>query len=478
MTIHIAGLGPGSAGLLTIDVRELLGSGLPVIVRTRHHPTVAELDPEGRWEDCDSLYEAGGFDEVYERIARRVLERLGSGGGIFAVPGHPRVAEVAVTRLEERAAAGGVETRLYPGLSYVDVALAVIDIDAANVQLCDALDLRVDPARPALVAQLFDRDRTSQLKLQLLDLYPPEHRVTLLSALGTAQATTTGLPLAELDHGPTGYLDALFVPALASEENVRTLDGLAAIVRRLNSPGGCPWDQEQTHESLRKYLLEETHETLEALDAGDRERIAEELGDLLLQVFMHAEVARREDTFALGDVTAGIGRKLIRRHPHVFGTGEAKTAADVERNWERLKQREKPGTSLLGGVPAGLPALAASQSLQGRARKVGFDWPDIEGPLEKLREEIAEFAHAEGAAEREDEFGDILFVAANIADRLGLDAEQCLRLANQKFRRRFEVVERLAEARNLDMAAMDIVELDRLWDEAKARLAAGGANEL
>jgi tetrapyrrole methylase family protein/MazG family protein len=187
---------------------------------------------------------------------------------------------------------------------------------------------------------------------------------------------------------------------------------------------------------------------------------------------MHVEVARREGTFSLGDVTGGIGRKLIRRHPHVFASGDARTASEVEQNWEKLKQLEKPDGSALGGVPAGMPALAASQSLQSRARKVGFDWPDIDGPLEKLREEIAEFARAADASEREDEFGDILFVAANIADRLGLDAEQCLRAANRKFRTRFELVEQLAGERGVRLDELQIEGLDALWDEAKARLAA------
>lgn len=251
---------------------------------------------------------------------------------------------------------------------------------------------------------------------------------------------------------------------------VRTFDGLAAIVARLNAPGGCPWDREQTHESLRHYLLEETYEALEALDSGDPAVIAEELGDLLLQVLMHAEVARREDTFAFGDVTESIGTKLIRRHPHVFGSGSARTAEEVHANWEQLKRAEKPEGSILDGVPVALPALSASQSMQGRARRVGFDWPDVEGPLEKLREEIAEFASADGHTDREEEFGDILFVLANVADRLGVDAEQALRRANAKFRLRFAELERIAQERGVDLKALDLAGLDALWDEAKTNL--------
>jgi tetrapyrrole methylase family protein/MazG family protein len=385
MTIHVAGLGPGPSGLLTLEVRDLLMSGRPVIVATRHHPCVKELDAEGTWDDCDRFGKPGQGAEVHEVVAAYVVDALAAGGGVFAVPGHPLMSGSAAPNVLALAQARGIEIEIYAGLNYAD---------------------------------------------------------------------------------------ALYVSPLQPEEDVRTLDGLAAIVRRLNAPGGCPWDQEQTHESLRKYLLEETYETLEALDSGDRAAMAEELGDLLLQIFMHVEVARREGTFSLGDVTGGIGRKLIRRHPHVFASGDARTASEVEQNWEKLKQLEKPDGSALGGVPAGMPALAASQSLQSRARKVGFDWPDIDGPLEKLREEIAEFARAADASEREDEFGDILFVAANIADRLGLDAEQCLRAANRKFRTRFELVEQLAGERGVRLDELQIEGLDALWDEAKARLAA------
>ncbi len=298
----------------------------------------------------------------------------------------------------------------------------------------------------------------------LLAAYPATHPVTLLTGTGTETTTVDGLTAAAVPQ-------SIYVPPLAEIENVRTLDGLAAIIARLNAPGGCPWDAEQTHESLRQYLLEEAYEVLQAIDDGDRGALVEELGDLLLQVFMHAEVARREGTFATGDITESIGRKLIRRHPHVFGDVTAETADAVAQNWEQIKKAEKPGGSILAGVPVALPALAASQSLQGRARRVGFDWPDIEGPLDKLQEELAEFARADGDADREDEFGDILFVAANIADRLGIDAEQALRRANAKFRKRFGLVERFAEARGIDMQQLDLAGLDALWDEAKATLA-------
>jgi tetrapyrrole methylase family protein/MazG family protein len=297
---------------------------------------------------------------------------------------------------------------------------------------------------------------------------PAEREVTVLSALGTADEAIRSVPLDELDHRPFGYLDTLYLPPLDALDDLRRMDGLIDVVARLHAPGGCPWDREQTHLSLRPHLLEEAYETLEAIDRDDPAALTEELGDVLLQVLMHAEVGARNDDFVLADVIEHIARKLIRRHPHVFGEATASTAEEVYQNWEQLKKQEKPRDSILDGVPVSLPALAASQSIQGRARRVGFDWPDIEGPLDKLREEIGEFARAADAGERADEFGDILFVLVNIADHLGVEAEQALRGANAKFRRRFAGVERLARERNLDLKDLDLAALDALWDEAKA----------
>jgi tetrapyrrole methylase family protein / MazG family protein len=468
--LHVVGLGPGKMDLLTSETRELV-QRLPVLLRTRHHPTVAELFA-GRADDvwdCDDLYATGlAFEAVYPAIAERALSSAEAGAEtVFAVPGHPLMAERSVQAILAGANERGVIVRVYAAVSYADVAAVELGLDMGVLQLCDALELRIDAQRPALISQLYDRDTTTALKLRLLEIYPPEHGVIVLRELGGDTTARLDLPLSDLDHRPFGYLDCLFVPPIAPLSDVRRFDGLAYVIARLHAPDGCPWDREQTHESLRPHLLEESYEALEAIDSGDRARLTEELGDVLLQVLMHAAVAERLDEFTFADVSEHIARKLIRRHPHVFGDGTANNADEVYQNWEALKQKEKPQTSILDGVPATLPALAASQSIQGRARRIGFDWPDIEGPLEKLAEEIGEFARAGNADEREDEFGDVLFVVANIAQRLGIDAEQALRRANDKFRRRFGIVERLAAEAGQDLKELDLAGLDRLWDRAK-----------
>jgi len=467
--VHIVGLGPGPASLVTVETQRLLGSGMPVILRTRHHPAVEDLAIAGPVSDCDDLYRAGAsFADVYQAVATRVLDAGSRGPVVFATPGHPLVAEASAGLLLAGAEAAGIAVRVYPAVSFLDVASVALRMDLGGVQVCDALALRVDTWRPVIVSQVYDRDTVTAVKLALLDLYPAGHPVTVLSALGTPEESTSVVPLSDLDHYARGHLDALFLPALDPLQDVRRFDGLAYVIERLHAPDGCPWDREQTHETLRPHLLEESYEALEAIDSGDPAAIEEELGDVLLQVLMHAAVATRTGDFTLGDVVEHITRKLVRRHPHVFGDTVAATAEQVHQNWQALKQQEKPRSSVLQGVPATLPSLAASQAIQGRARRAGFDWPDIEGPLEKLREELEELAQAGDAAGREEEFGDVLFVAVNIADHLGVDAEQALRAANTKFRARFGAMEALARERGADLQAMDLAAMDALWDEVKA----------
>lgn len=468
-TVHIAGLGPGGPGLLTEETRALLSSGVRVMLRTRRHPTVEALDLARTWESCDDLYATGGgFAAVYEAIGERVRRAADEGDLVFAVPGHPLVQEATVPPLIESLRGAGHHVVVHPAVSYLDVAAVAVERDLDGIQLCDGLALRIDPRRPAVVGQVHDRAAASQVKLALLELYPAAHGVALLHALGTAEQSVRWQPLEALDREPTAYLDSLYVPPLALEADLRHLDAAGAIVERLHAEGGCPWDREQTHSSLRKYLLEEAYELIEAIDSGDPERIAEEAGDVLLQVLMHANVGEREGTFAIGDVTETLIRKLIRRHPHVFGDVEVSSAAEVATNWEAIKRAERPERrSSLDGVPAALPSLATSQAIQGRARKTGFDWPGMDGPLEKLAEEVGEFARA-ARAEREEEFGDILFVLAGIGARLGVDAEQALFGANLKFRRRFEELERTAAAEGIDLATAPLETHLSLWARAKA----------
>lgn len=243
---------------------------------------------------------------------------------------------------------------------------------------------------------------------------------------------------------------------------------LVAIIAHLRGPDGCPWDREQTYTSMRQSLLEECYEVLECIDQGDRSRLCVELGDLLMQVVFQAQLAAEVADFELKDVISGINAKLIRRHPHVFGSLKVAGTSEVLHNWEVLKEKERgAGASMLAGVPRQMPALAYSQEVQARAARVGFDWADDEGVMEKLAEEVAELKQARSEPEKEWEFGDLLFVLANIARRRGVDLESALRGANDRFRRRFAAMEELCRQRGLGFSKLSFDEKNALWEEAK-----------
>lgn len=314
-------------------------------------------------------------------------------------------------------------------------------------------------------------------------LYPSDAVVARLGVSGpeghapAASTTIAALGMGDL-AGP------LFVPAIAPELAAAGPWAMPYISDRLRQPDGCPWDREQTHASLRKHLLEEAYEVYDALESGATPALAEELGDLLLQVVLHAQLAAEAGVFDLADVQAAIARKIVRRHPHVFGDAVARTTADVNRQWERIKAGEREQArgadeaapkSALDGISPSMPALAAGQEMQERAAALGYDWPDIEGVLDKVAEELGELARAGTDAERHEEFGDLLLVAVNVGRKLGIEAEAALRASNQKFRGRFGRVERMARERGVALRDLDFAALDQLWDAAKAEERAAAA---
>ena len=266
------------------------------------------------------------------------------------------------------------------------------------------------------------------------------------------------------------------VPPL-EEQDGTTLARLVGVMRRLLAPDGCPWDREQSLETLRKYALEEACEVIDAIDSGDRDALREELGDLLLQVVFQAELLRKEGKYAIDDVVSGIVEKLVSRHPHVFGDVKADTADEVLTNWEKLKAKEKQGRAILAGVPRSLPALVRAQRIGEKVSRVGFDWQDSKGSMEKVREEIGELEHAIAsgdAKEKEEELGDALFALVNLARHLDVDAEGALRRTIDKFTKRFaHVEERVRENHggwgDTSKDKLPLETLDRYWEEAKER---------
>jgi tetrapyrrole methylase family protein/MazG family protein len=255
---------------------------------------------------------------------------------------------------------------------------------------------------------------------------------------------------------------------LSQPKDLSRFDALVEIIATLRAPDGCPWDRKQTHASLRGSLLSECYEVLEALDEGSAEKLRGELGDLLLQIVLQAQIAAEADEFEMGEVIEGIIKKLIHRHPHVFGSKKVKDAEEVSVNWEELKNEERePGASILESVPGQMPALGYSQEVQRRVAHVGFDWEDISGIIEKLAEEVGELKEADSQSEKASEFGDLLFTLANIALRMGIDAEAALREANKRFYQRFSYMEALCRQRGLKFAELSFDEQNALWEEAK-----------
>jgi len=444
MAITIVGLGPGDPNLLTREAWQVLNEASEIYVRTMEHPTVAVL-PADRVHSFDEVYASErDFAAVYEAIAQRVVALGGRPEGVvYAVPGHPRVGEQTTALIEEMAAERGVEIRLVAGVSFLEPVFDALHLDPlarAGVQIVDAMVVAqrhyppLDPVMPALIAQCYSRPVASDVKLTLLSAYPEEHPVVVLSGAGTETARVQELTLVELDRrGRFDYLTTLYLPPVAPGGSVTELQ---EVIAHLRAPDGCPWDRQQTHQTLRVNLLEETYEVLDALDRDDVDELREELGDLLMQIVFHAQIAAEEGEFRMADVTRGIVTKLRRRHPHVFGDVVVNGVEDVLRNWEAIKAAERQGRSEddgpLSGVPRGLPALAQAQAYLRRAERVGIHRSaDLEGVRELLSD-------LEGAPDPEERLGDILLMLANWAQQHEIDAESALRSANARLAKSIE----------------------------------------
>jgi len=479
-TITIVGLGPGDPRHLTREAWEVLQAAPELWLRTERHPTVKGLPPDLPLRSFDALYEeVDDFSRVYEAIAERLLA-LGQRpeGVVYAVPGHPFVGEATVERVVNEAERAGLPTRIVDGLSFVEVTLTALKIDALDgLQIFDAFELAsqhhppLNPDFPALVGQLYSRSVAAAVKLTLMNQYPDDHEVVVIHAAGTREQRVVPVSLHRLDHHhetapPPTHLTTLYVPPLTG---VTSFEGLQETVAHLRAPEGCPWDREQTHESLRSGLLEEAYESVSAIDRGDVEGLREELGDLLLQIVLQTQIAAEGGTFKMPEVIAGIDAKLKYRHPHVWGGRVVGGTDEVLHNWEELKRVEKgERQSILDGVPEALPALQQAHTYGERVARVGFDWPDVSGVVEKVQEEIAELERASTEKRREAELGDLLFAVANWARWLGVDPETALRRANARFARRFVHLERAARERGLDIDTFSIEELEQFWEQAKA----------
>jgi len=477
--ITIVGLGPGSKALLTCEAEDVLQNASEVWARTARHPTVTEWN-DLPWRSFDSLYEqTKDFEDVYRLITEEVI-RLGSRpeGVVYAVPGNPWVGESTVSHILQKAKTLRLSTKVVQGVSFLEPVLELLGLDAlTGVFITDAITLAgrhhpdFPPSAHVLAAQLFSTRLATDVKLTLMNQYPDEYPVRLVHGAGTGSATIEDLPLHALDRShQIAHLTTLYIPPLAESG----VEDFQETIAHLRAPEGCPWDREQSHLSIRGNLLEETYEALEALDQEDEEKIKEELGDLLLQILLHVQIATEAGEFRMADVVHGIDSKIRRRHPHVFGEIQVDGSGQVLRNWERIKEGERKEKSedekgRFESVPRALPALEQADVYQQRAARVGFDWPEITGVKAKVLEEMAEIEAAANPSEIEWEVGDLLFAVVNWARWLKVEPEAALRVANSRFRERFYAMELAVKESGRSLHDLSLQEWDDLWEAAKKR---------
>lgn len=489
-TITVLGLGAGDLNQLPYGVYQTLQQAKPLFLRTKEHPLIPELEQMGvTYQSFDSLYESyDQFEKVYETIVQKLLEAAKKEGRIYyAVPGHPLVAEQTVQLLLERERKKELTLHIEGGQSFLDPIFTALSIDPNDgFQLLDATAFQskdIVMTQHVIISQLYDQIVASSVKLTLMEKYPDDYEVTLVTQAGGANEQLKRLKLYELDREITvDNVTALYVPPVTEKELLyHEFSTLKDVIHTLRSPEGCPWDREQTHHTLKKYLIEETYEVIDAIDREDDEHLQEELGDVLLQVMLHAEIGEENGYFNIYDVIETLTEKMIRRHPHVFGNKKAETAEDVAINWEQIKQEEKKAeTSLLSSVSSSISPIMRAYELQKQAAKVGFDWKEIEPVWEKVKEELKEFQketknRAEEAMKKE--FGDVLFALVNLGRFYRIHPEEALHMTNRKFEERFAYIETEAKKRGDSLEQMTLAQMDALWEEAKGLENGGNRDE-
>jgi tetrapyrrole methylase family protein / MazG family protein len=512
MTLTIIGLGPGALDALPARAFQTLIAttpDAPLLLRTARHPILEsgplaealEKLPANTVRSLDHFYEtSASFEETYSKIVTEVLAQTQAHTNIYyAVPGHPLVGESTVALLIPEAKKRGIGVQIIGAPSFVDATLeALQEAIVSDLHVLDALlldptnpapsALRTGQPQPLLIYQVYSPLVASQTKLALMNAgYPDEFLVTLVRAAGMPEkehVETIPLYLLDRQEHAHDHLTSLWVPVLPTSDRIGAdMDDLVRIMARLRDPkSGCPWDLKQTHVTLRKYLLEEAYEVAEAIDQADPDALCDELGDLLLQVVFHAQLASEGGNFTVRDVCEAIVTKMIRRHPHIFGDTVAETSEEVLTNWNAIKQQEKQdkgiteATSILSGVSSSLPALSQALEISKRAVKVGFEWPEtilvlekIEEEWKELREEVA-IAIESKAINKErisDELGDVFFTLVNLARKFDIDPEDALRKQMARFSGRFSYIESQTKAESRALESLTLAEWESYWQAAK-----------
>lgn len=476
--ITVVSLGPGDPSLLTLQAADALRGAKHLVLRTGRHGAAAWLEAQGiAYDTLDSFYDQyDDFDEMHAAMARHLWQLAAASALTYAVMDagtDGSVAALAAMQPED-----GTLRRL-PGLSAADACLAAVPLrrGAGGLRVIPATDCTAaphDPRMPLMITELDNRALAGDVKLWLTELYPDEMEAVFFPPSEKAARKPVLIPLEELDRQKRyDHTCCLFLPETPIQARERfCFEDLVEVMAILRGENGCPWDRQQTHESLRKYLIEEAWEAYGAVDEGDPDRLADELGDVLLQVVFHASIGQAHGAFALGDITTAICCKMIHRHPHIFGHAAYGSASEVAASWEALKKVEKGLTTqadVLKDVSQGLPALMRAAKVQKKAAQVGFDWDTAEEALPKVHEEAEEvLQELQKNADPGEELGDLLFSCVNVARLCGQDPELLLKSATEKFIRRFEAMENLIISDGKALKGLTLNEMDVYWKQVKS----------
>lgn len=478
--IRIVGLGPGSKEAITMGTFNLLKDSDNVFFRTEIHPNVEYLREAGvKFKTYDNNYETlNNFDAVYEAIAKDLVNKHKELGDlVYAVPGHPLIAEKSVNILIDLCKEENIDIDIFPAISFVDAIMESLRIDPiSGVKIIDAFDINnqiLDKRLGTIVTQVYNKFIASEVKLRLLEYFNDDMEIYFIRAAGVKELESIRkIHLYELDRQEDiDHLTSIYIPK--DLEAAKDFHDLLDIMDVLRGDDGCPWDREQSHESLKKYLIEECYEVIEAIDEQDEDKIIEELGDVLLQVVFHAQIGKEEGYFDISDIIKGICNKLIERHPHVFGKVKVNSSDEVLVNWDEIKRKEKSletYTDELKHVAKTLPSLMRAEKIQKKAAKVGFDWKDAKPALDKIIEECNEVKQVYKSQNKEkilEEVGDLIFSTVNVSRLLDIDPEVALNYTIDKFINRFSYIEQNSIKLGKKLIDMSLEEMDKFWEMSK-----------
>ncbi|MBY6797835.1 nucleoside triphosphate pyrophosphohydrolase [Clostridium botulinum] len=478
--INIIGLGPGSKESITLGTIDSLKTVDKVFLRTEKHPTVEYINKLGiTYETFDGEYEVGeSFDDVYNSIAKSLIEASKNYSDIiYAVPGHPLVAEKSVDILIKLCKQNDIKFKILPAVSFVDALMESLLLDPVEgLKIIDAFDIKkqvMDKRIGTIITQVYDKFIASEVKLNLMNYYKDDTEIFFVRAAGIeGLEEIRKIPLYELDRQHNiDHLTSVYIPKVSN--NSYDFMDLLDIMDKLRGEGGCPWDREQTHVSLKKCLIEESYEVVEAIDNKDVDMLMEELGDVLLQVVFHSQIGKEDGFFEIKDVIQSICDKMINRHPHVFSDLEINNSIEVLENWDKIKSKEQGTetyTDSIRHIAKTLPALMRADKVQKKASKVGFDWDNIEDAMKKIIEEYKEIEDVYKSKNKVkilEEIGDLLFSVVNVARFLDIDPENALNYSIDKFINRFQYIEDEAISMGRQLDNMSLEEMDKLWKEAK-----------